>query len=156
MWYHRLKLFSNNKSLVKHFSCLLSVQDDDEKNFEKLIKIYAEDIVVDKKSAKIEFLVWKQQIKKSTPKYVIDALYNCNSIIFPSIYRLLIILATFPVTTSTSERSFSTLHRLTTYLRNTVEENRLNSLALMNIHRDNIPLSTAEFIDELMHSNTAA
>jgi len=35
-----------------------------------------------------------------------------------------------------------------TYLRNTVGENRLNGLALMNIHRD-IPISMAEVIDEL-------
>ncbi|XP_008185846.1 zinc finger MYM-type protein 1-like [Acyrthosiphon pisum] len=140
--------FLAHKSLVKNFSCLLSVQDDDEENFVELIKIYAEDIVVDEKSAKGEFLVWKQQIKKSTPKHVIDALHNYNSIIFPTIHRLLVILATFPVTTSTSERSFSTLRRLKTYLRNTVGENRLNGLALMNIHRD-IPISTAEVIDEL-------
>lgn len=140
--------FLAHKSLVKNFSCLLSVQDDDEENFVELIKIYAEDIVVDDKSAKGEFLVWKQQIKNSTPKHVIDALNNCNSIIFPTIHRLLVILATFPVTTSTSERSFSTLRRLKTYLRNTVGENRLNGLALMNIHRD-IPISTAEVIDGL-------
>ncbi|KAL5236851.1 hypothetical protein ACI65C_004261 [Semiaphis heraclei] len=68
--------FLAHKSLVKHFSCLLSVQNDDEENFVELIKIYAEDIVVDEKSAKGEFLVWKQQIKNSTPKHVIDALNN--------------------------------------------------------------------------------
>lgn len=61
---------------------------------------------------------------------------------------LLIILATFPVTTSASERSFSTLRRLKSYLRNIVGENRLNDLALMNIYRD-IPISTAEVTDEL-------
>jgi len=59
-----------------------------------------------------------------------------------------VILATFPVTTSTSERSFSTLPRLKTYLRNTVGESRLNGLGLMNIHRDK-PIFTAEVIDEL-------
>ncbi|XP_050064205.1 zinc finger MYM-type protein 1-like [Aphis gossypii] len=140
--------FLAHKSLVKNFSCLLIEHVDDEENFDKLLEIYAEDIKVDEKSAKGEFLVWKQQIKKSTPKNVIDALHNSSSIIFPSIHRLLVILATFPVTTSTSERSFSTLCRLKTYLRNTVGENRLNGLALMQIHRD-IPVSTAEVIDEL-------
>jgi len=39
-------------------------------------------------------------------------------------------------TTETSEKSFSTLKRLKTYLRNTTGENRLNSLALLNIHRE--------------------
>jgi len=48
-----------------------------------------------------------------------------------------------------SERSFSTLSKLKTYLRNTVGENRPNDLALMNIHRD-IPISTTEVIDKLI------
>ena len=34
------------------------------------------------------------------------------------------------------ERSFSTLRRLKTYLRNRTGEERLNGLALLNIHRD--------------------
>lgn len=140
--------FLAHKSPVKNFSCLLIEHVDDEENFDKLLEIYAEDIKVDEKSAKGEFLVWKQQIKKSIPKNVIDALNNCSSIIFPSIHRLLVILTTFPVTTSTSERSFSTLRRLKTYLRNTVGENRPNGIALMQIHRC-IPVSTAEVIDEL-------
>jgi len=56
--------------------------------------------------------------------------------VFPSTFKLLQILATLPVTIASSERSFSTLKRLKTYLRNTTSENRLNGLAMMNIHSD--------------------
>ncbi|XP_077283750.1 zinc finger MYM-type protein 1-like [Arctopsyche grandis] len=52
----------------------------------------------------------------------------------------------FPVTTATSERSFSTLRRLKTYLRNTMSENQLNGLALLNIHRD-INVSAEKILD---------
>jgi hypothetical protein len=38
------------------------------------------------------------------------------------------------------------LRRLKTYLRNTTGENRLNGLAVMNIHRD-IVVTTDEIID---------
>lgn len=44
--------------------------------------------------------------------------------------------ATLPVTVASSERSFSTLRRIKTYLRNKTGEQRLNGLALLNIHRD--------------------
>ena len=37
---------------------------------------------------------------------------------------------------SFSERSFSTLKYLKTYLRNTMSQDRLNGLALMYVHRD--------------------
>lgn len=58
-----------------------------------------------KKVQRVKFLISKQQINKSIPKNVIDALHNCSSIIFPMIHSLLVILATLPVTISTSERS---------------------------------------------------
>jgi hypothetical protein len=38
--------------------------------------------------------------------------------------------------TATAERSFSTLRRLKNYLRSTMGEERLNGLALANIHKD--------------------
>jgi len=73
---------------------------------------------------------------KDLTKNAIDALQKCNVSMFPSTFKLLQILATLPVTTACSERSFSTLKRLKTYLRNTTCENRLNGLAMMNIRSD--------------------
>lgn len=49
---------------------------------------------------------------------------------------MLKIFSILPVTTASVERSFSTLKRIKTYLRNSTSENRLNGLALLNIHRD--------------------
>jgi hypothetical protein len=57
-------------------------------------------------------------------------------------------MATLPVTTCSSERSFSSLRRLKTYLRNTIGEDRLNGLALLNIHRD-IKVDPKQVIAEL-------
>uniref|UniRef100_A0A6P7FII3 Zinc finger MYM-type protein 1-like n=1 Tax=Diabrotica virgifera virgifera TaxID=50390 RepID=A0A6P7FII3_DIAVI len=58
---------------------------------------------------------------------------------------LLGILAVLPVTTASVERSFSTLKRLKTYLRNSIGEERLTSLALLSIHRD-LQMKTEEII----------
>ncbi|KAL4135146.1 hypothetical protein QTP88_006789 [Uroleucon formosanum] len=86
-----------------------------------------------------------------------DHLKNAHSVllvalpdenIFPIIRKLLVILVTLPVMTTTIERTFSTLCRLKTYLRNTTGESRLNGLAMLNIHRD-IEISTDAVLDKL-------
>ncbi len=41
-----------------------------------------------------------------------------------------------PATNSTSERSFSALRRLKTYLRNTISQERLNNLIVLHVHKD--------------------
>ena len=50
--------------------------------------------------------------------------------------KLLSLYFTFPVTTATAERSFSSLRRVKTYLRSTMSACRLNSLLVMHIHQD--------------------
>lgn len=54
----------------------------------------------------------------------------------PEIDRLLKLYLTFPVTTATAERSFSSLRRVKTYLRSTMTSCRLNNLFLLYIHQD--------------------
>ena len=44
-----------------------------------------------------------------------------------------------------AERSFSALRRIKTFLRTTMEEERLNSLALLHIHRE-IPINLDEAV----------
>ena len=55
---------------------------------------------------------------------------------FPSIFVLLQILATIPITTCQCERCISRLRLLKTYLRSTMTQERLNGLAMLNIHCD--------------------
>ncbi|KAF0748531.1 zinc finger MYM-type protein 1-like [Aphis craccivora] len=57
-----------------------------------------------------------------------------------------IIGATLPVSIATSERSFSYLRRLKTYLRNKTGEERLNGLMLLNLYRD-VEVTCEEVID---------
>jgi len=53
-------------------------------------------------------------------------------------------MSVLPVTTTTNERSFSTLRRLKTYLRSTMGEDCLNGLASLNVHRDiNVDINQA-------------
>lgn len=70
------------------------------------------------------------------PTTALEAMDQCDELFFPIIKKLLQILATLPVSTATPERTFSTLKRLKTYLRNKMGDERLIGLALMSIHRD--------------------
>ena len=50
------------------------------------------------------------------------------------VFKLLKLYFTFPVTTATAERSFSSLRRLKTFLRGQMTDCRLNNLFLMYVH----------------------
>ena len=51
--------------------------------------------------------------------------------ILPVLYRVASILATIPATSCSAERSFSALRRIKTFLRSTVGQDRLSSIALL-------------------------
>nr|CAH7766499.1 unnamed protein product [Callosobruchus chinensis] len=65
---------------------------------------------------------------------ILEVIENCNREFFPNIHRLLRILPTIPITTTTPERSFSTMKRVKTWSRNKMRNDRLSSLALLSIH----------------------
>ncbi|CAI6367766.1 unnamed protein product [Macrosiphum euphorbiae] len=58
-------------------------------------------------------------------------------------------LYVLPVSTSTPERTFSTLKRVKTYTRNSMLEERLNGLTLLAVHKDNIIVTPDEVLDEM-------
>jgi len=60
------------------------------------------------------------------------------------------IYATLPVTTATSERSFSAL--INNYLHSTMSDYRLNGLALLYVQRDS-PLNYDAVIDDFAKSS---
>uniref|UniRef100_A0A8D8ETT4 Zinc finger MYM-type protein 1 n=4 Tax=Culex pipiens TaxID=7175 RepID=A0A8D8ETT4_CULPI len=55
--------------------------------------------------------------------------------VLPEVHKFLRLLMTIPVTSATAERSFSGLKRLKTFLRSTMTQQRLNSLAIINFHK---------------------
>lgn len=82
---------------------------------------------------------WKLKWKRANhgcPQTAIDMLENCDKDVYPYIHFLLSILITLPVSNATAERTFSSLRRLKSWLRSTMEQERLTGLALLNIHRD--------------------
>jgi len=83
-----------------------------------------------------ELKLWRKYCTNLKSENVIETLLQCDDNVFPTVYKLLKYLITLPLTTASGERSFSTLKRIKTYLRNIMSENRLNGLALLNIHQE--------------------
>ncbi|XP_008178694.1 zinc finger MYM-type protein 1-like [Acyrthosiphon pisum] len=139
--------FVNHKNVLRGFECLFHSEfsNEDRNEFQHLIELYSP--AIDRHNVLAELKMWKLKLASSSneiTKTGIEAFLNCDK----DIKLLLKIFVTLPVSTATPERSFSSLKRLKTHLRNTMNETRLNGLSLLSVHR-NIDLSAEEVIDEL-------
>ena len=75
-------------------------------------------------------------IKKVTSVRTIgDVLNSCGKQLLSQVHILVQLYFTIPVTTATSERTFSTLRRLKTYLRTSMCQDRLNHLLILYCHK---------------------
>ncbi|KAF4529478.1 hypothetical protein B566_EDAN017765 [Ephemera danica] len=65
-------------------------------------------------------------------KFIISEGLDC---IFSETVKLIKIVITMPMSTAEAERCFSTLKRIKTFLRNTMDQDRLNALAVLTIEK---------------------
>lgn len=73
----------------------------------------------------------------SSPLEVLSYIYKENILdLYPNLSIALRLLLTLPVTVASGERSFSTLKRLKTYLRSSMSQDRLSSLAVISIEHE--------------------
>jgi hypothetical protein len=96
--------------------------------------------------SKPNLLSWKQylKIRSNDSKYDLSTISDISRLIrdeklirdYPNLEFLLRIYLTIPITNVSAERSFSALKRIKTYLRNTMRQTRLTSLALIHIEKE--------------------
>ena len=80
-------------------------------------------------------------IKKVTNIRTLCDIMNSNPAgksMCPELHALLKLYMTIPVTTSTAERTFSTMRRIKTYLRSTMTQERLNHSFMLNAHKPRV------------------
>ncbi|KAI6647645.1 52 kDa repressor of the inhibitor of the protein kinase-like [Oopsacas minuta] len=80
-----------------------------------------------------------------------ECLSHADEDIFPNILTILKIGCTLPIGSCESERSFSCLSRVKSYLRSTMGQERLSRLALMNMHHSmdiNLDYICLKFIEK--------
>ena len=82
------------------------------------------------------------------PKHTLQCLNSLNMSRYPNIKVVLLVFLTLPVTTASVERAFSEMRLLKTWLRSTMTDSRLSSLALMHFNYDtDIPFE--ELIEQM-------
>ena len=84
------------------------------------------------------------------------ALSEAQRTLLSQVSRVLHLVLVMPATNATSERSFSALRRVKTYLRSTMGQERLNSLMLLHVHNErtdllNLKQVANEFVMESEH-----
>lgn len=131
--------FLKHRGILSNFVCLFpsKMSTLDEEACKHLFEKYATVLRDDSPAVWInEVKLWRRCISDKSINNSLEALDVCNANAFPNVHKILLVMAVLPVTTSSNERSFSTLRRLKNYMRSTMSENRLNGLASLNIHRD--------------------
>ncbi|CAF4599072.1 unnamed protein product [Rotaria socialis] len=85
-----------------------------------------------------EIQVLKPMLKQLKPKNMIDLYFEVLPFeqAFPSILSLLIGAMTIPVSSTTTERTFSKMKLIKTVARNSMSDNRLSDLSLLAIERE--------------------
>ena len=116
---------------------------------EKICTVYLDLPFPERFEQEVEW--WKHKWKDTVNSLSLDqALVEADPSFYPNIHTAFQILLTMPVTTDIVERTFSCLGRLKTWLRSTMHEDRLYSLAMMNIHKD-ICIDEMEVLREWNH-----
>jgi hypothetical protein len=69
------------------------------------------------------------------PQTLLETLDVTNQDLYPNIYAICTVLITIPVSSASSERSFSAFPLVNNCLRATMSDERLSNLSLLHIHR---------------------
>ena len=89
-------------------------------------------------------------------KRYLASLSNGQRSLLSQVCIVLKLILIMPASNATSERSFSALRRVKTYLRNTMSQQRLNSLLVLHVHKDiidtvNLKSIANDFIKDSEH-----
>lgn len=100
----------------------------------------------------------KQAVKVSLPECLqyLRSLSSSQKSFYSEVVRLARLIVVMPATNAVSERCFSAMRRLKTYLRSTMQQSRLNHIMLLHIHKQkldqlNLDDIANEFVRESEH-----
>ena len=130
------KVFSTIEQLL-----LKGIEEDDiSVEIAESQKIYGEDVNFGSISSELQSL--KTVLNGDKPSHIHDVVKTLKSrdrttwLLIPSVIKVIKLLLVMASTSATAERSFSSMQRLKTWLRSTMKQKRLNSLAILSTHKD--------------------
>ena len=119
-------------------SVLCSEKFKENVDISPILEEYEEDLI-NRDVVGQELLLWQRKwlvvASKDRPDTLAKAITKCDEERFPNLFVLLKIACTFPITSAECERSFSAMRRLRTWLRASMKMERLDSVVIMNVHR---------------------
>ena len=151
--------FSSHQKLAAKISKLMPnhVKEVELADVTSTFEFYLDDLVSNEFLVrKSEFEMWRKRPDNnfsSTIDEVLRSTYRQRGF-YTNIYRLLTIFATLPFSVATSERSFSELKLVKTYLRKSMGDQRLSALALLHVHKDlTLNSNPEDIVDEFAKQN---
>ena len=90
-------------------------------------------------------------MKRVASVHTVCKAMNSNSAfkaMLPSVHRILRLYLTIPVTSATSDRTFSSHRHIFNYLRSTITEKRLNHCVLFHVHKEITDLLDLKLVAE--------
>jgi hypothetical protein len=134
--------FNPNNRMGKEILALLPAAILDQNDIKSVVHnlMFWEDDLPNPSVLRNEVLEWKifwESKKVNLAEISLrDCLEQADVDVFPNIRTLMKIGCTLPVTSCETERSFSCLRRTKTYLRNSMTDERLTGLALLDMNSD--------------------
>lgn len=133
------KIFSNVEQLMLKACCGQSFSNE----LSTVCTFFHDDFDGDDLAAELLTLqkLYESTVGKDAPtvdgiRTALLALSSSQRALVKTVCRLFQLLLILPATNSTSERSFSALRRIKTYLRSTMTQARLNHLMILHYHQD--------------------
>ena len=129
----------------------------DKADDEELLDFFRSDINF-VSAALAELQLWRAHFRDQEDTALPDtpqaSLSHASPLLFPNVRKMLMHIMVLPVTSREAERSFSTLRRIKTYLRSTMNQDRLNGLALLNVYNSTMYIpSLLEVRTEFLKKN---
>ena len=104
-----------------------------------VLQLYKDDFNGDELKAKLETLRYFSESTINNVKELVEFVQSLSAAtksFVPQVIVLAKILLVMPATNAVSERSFSAIKRVKTYLRSTTSDCRLNHLMVFHVHKD--------------------
>ena len=149
-----IQRFGKNREFLSSIEVLLPTNASSCFDVDKLLKLkFLFEDRTSESALTAEYLLWCEKWKavNENPTGMLTVLDKCDKKFYPNIYYLLCVLATLPLSTAEVERSFSSMKRIKSFLRNKMGNERLTGLALMSIHYP-VPVTVEEVLN-IMASN---
>ena len=143
----------NDNKILCSMGKILSQERPDDEAFSVVSEFYSLDMDQLKADHKV-FIHAKKQLADTTSISVMykQMFQSKTLMMMPELSKIIKVFSVIPATSCSAERSFSSLRRLKTYLRNTMGQDRLSSLAVMTIEPSFVNRVLTEDMSDLIRA----